>query len=125
MLGHEVTGAGAATAARRHRRRDPHRARRGSRSAPSCRTGDHLRLAATPTTTSARACPGPVVVRPTGGRLRRRAERHRRQRARYGATALVTRAGPVGEPSRAQARATTVVEGVGDHACEYMTGGAS
>ena len=62
----------------------PCAARPASRSARSCRAASRCGSSATPTTTSARACPGGVIaVRPDrGGDLRGRTQRHRRQRHR-------------------------------------------
>ena len=82
---------------------------------------------ATPTTTSARASPAArVVVRPhRRRRVRRRGERDRRQHRplrRHERQGLLPRL--AGERFAVRnSGVSTVVEGVGDHGCEYMTGG--
>ena len=83
---------------------------------------------ATPTTTSARACPaGAIVVRPHRD-ARRSSPRSNIIAGNvigYGATSgEIFLRGMVGERFCVRnSGATAVVEGVGDHGCEYMTGG--
>ena len=73
-----------ARAARRHDRPDLHRVRRPELRGVRPRRASPCGSSATPTTTSARACPaGGIVVRPHRlGAARRRGQRHRRQRHR-------------------------------------------
>ena len=82
---------------------------------------------ATPTTTSARACPAAIIVRPAD-------ERHRSPPSRTSspATSSATArravrsscaASSASGSASATPGATVVAEGVGDHALEYMTGG--
>ena len=83
---------------------------------------------ATPTTTSARGCrAGAIVVRPTADAAvrRRGATSSPATSSRYGATGgEIFLRGVVGERFCVRnSGATAVVEGVGDHGCEYMTGG--
>ena len=115
---------GPARRLRRHRddrqRRPELRRLRRPRHARSCST-------ATPTTTSARGCPAARC------RLRRRARPTSTREAacspatrRSTAPPAARRSSP-GSPASASrcatAARTAVVEGVGDHGCEYMTGG--
>ncbi len=101
--------------------------RRGSRSARGSRPASSSRSSATRTTTSARASPAArsASVRPTTP-----ASRPRR------ASSSATRCSTARRPGSAYFRglagerfavrnsgASAVVEGVGDHGCEYMTGG--
>ena len=127
MLGHEVTtrfgGAGCPTT----RSTSPSRARPGSRSARSCRAASRCGCSATPTTTSARGCPagasscGPTATRPSSSEHNVVAGNV----IGYGATTgQIFLRGLVGERFGVRnSGATLVVEGVGDHGCEYMTGG--
>ncbi len=68
---------------------------------------------------------GKIIVRPPEGSPKPRGEHHHRQRGLYGATsgkAFIN--GVAGERFCVRnSGATAVVEGVGDHGCEYMTGG--
>ena len=114
--------------ARRHDRRHAAPARPASPSARSCRGASRCGSTATPTTTSARACPaagsssGPTAA----------ADVRRRGATSSPATSSAT-ARPAARSSCAawsgerfcvrNSGATAVVEGVGDHGCEYMTGG--
>ena len=129
MLGHEVTKRyGGDGPARRHDRPHASPARPASRSARSCRAASRCGSRATPTTTSARACPaagsssGPTAARDV---QRRGATSSPATSSLYGATAgEVFIRGGVGERFCVRnSGATAVVEGVGDHGCEYMTGG--
>ena len=101
-----------------HRRRRPELRRLPDRRRAPCASP------AKPTTTSARAWaaagssirpPADDAGEPASGRQHRALRRHRRPavRGRPGRRAL----------RRPQLGATAVVEGAGDHACEYMTGG--
>ena len=105
----------------------PSPARPASRSARSCRAASRCGCSATPTTTSARACPA------AGSSCGRTAARLRPAEHNviagnvigYGATTgEIFLRGQVGERFCVRnSGATAVVEGVGDHGCEYMTGG--
>ena len=103
------------------------RARPASRSARSCRAASRCGCSATPTTTSARGCPAagsscaptatpscPATHNVIAGNV-----------IGYGATTgQIFLRGLVGERFGVRnSGATLVVEGVGDHGCEYMTGG--
>jgi glutamate synthase (NADPH/NADH) len=127
MLGSRVTrrfgGAGLPTGPSTSR--SP--ARRGSPWAPSSRAASPCGWSATPTTTSARACPAAACrcARARTPPSSPRTTSSPATRCCYGATAgsLFVR-GRVGERFCVRnSGATAVVEGVGDHACEYMTGG--
>ena len=116
-------------AARRHDPRPPHRLGRPElrrlRAARASRCGSR----ATPTTTSARACPaaGWSSARPPTPTRRFVAEENiiAGNVILYGATGgEAFLRGVVGERFCVRnSGATAVVEGVGDHGCEYMTGG--
>jgi glutamate synthase (NADPH) large chain len=107
----------------------PSPARPGRASGRSCPKGITLRLTATPTTTSARASPAaasscarPWTPTPTSS------PRTRSSPATSSSTgppaARPSSAGVVGERFCVRnSGAVAVVEGVGDHGCEYMTGG--
>ncbi|MDZ7669186.1 MAG: hypothetical protein U5Q16_07090 [Gammaproteobacteria bacterium] len=89
---------------------------------------DHRAGKATPTTTSARASPAAsVIVYPPRRRdLRARGQHHRRQRRalrRHRRRGLLPAAAAGERFCVRNSGATAVVEGVGDHGCEYMTGG--
>ena len=92
----------------------------GARASPS-------RCAARPTTTPARACPAAIVsVRPPESALFRAEENMIvGNTVLYGATAgRAFFRGLAGERFAVRnSGASAVVEGVGDHGCEYMTGG--
>jgi glutamate synthase (NADPH/NADH) large chain len=129
MLGHEVTKAhGAARACPTAPSTLTFRGRPGRASVRSCRAGITLRRSrAMPTTTSARACRaagwscGPTVTPPfaaednviAGNVIGYGATSRRDLPARQRGGAVL----------RTQLRRHRVVEGVGDHGCEYMTGG--
>ena len=88
---------------------------------------DARRSRATPTTTPARASPAACspCARPRA-RVRARGERGRRQHACSTAPPPAARssaASPASASPCATRASTAVVEGVGDHGCEYMTGG--
>ena len=130
MLGHEVTKA---TRAARVCPTDTidltFAARPGRASGRSCRAGVTLRLEGDTNDYFGKGLSGGtlIVVRRAERGVRRRGEHHRRQRHRcYGATgARCSSAARSGERFCVRnSGATAVVEGVGDHACEYMTGGA-
>ena len=103
-------------------------ARPGSRSAPGWRPASSCRWSATRTTTRGKGLSGGVIsVRPPDDAgFAGRGERDRRQ---HGALRRDRRAARSSAGSRASASrvrnsgADAVVEGVGDHGCEYMTGG--
>ena len=129
MLGHEITkrwgGAGLPDGTI-----DIHLTRLGRAELRRVRAGAASRCAsrATPTTTSARACPAAgSIVRPD--RRRRRSSPRSSIIAgnviAYGATGgEIFLRGVVGERFCVRnSGALAVVEGVGDHGCEYMTGG--
>ena len=102
--------------------------RRGSRSARSCRAASPCGWTATRTTTSARACPaGGSSCCPHRSDSTFEAERNviAGNVIAYGATTgEVFLRGTVGERFCVRnSGAPAVVEGVGDHGCEYMTGG--
>ena len=128
MLGHEVTKAPPATGCPTTRSTSPSPGRPASRSARSCRAGVTLQpVSATPTTTSARACPAAASSSVPTARRPLVAEENviAGNVIGYGATSgeLFLR-GLVGERFCVRnSGATAVVEGVGDHGCEYMTGG--
>ena len=114
---------GRAPASRRHDRHPLHRSARAS--GRSCHPGSRCAWSATPTTTSE----GTVrwaAHRPSapGGAVRRRGADRRRQRHRLRREVgdLPARAGR-GALVRPDPGALAVVEGIGDHGCEYMTGG--
>ena len=124
--GHRARGA--ATGCRTTPSTSPSPGRPASRSGRSCRAGSPCGSSATPTTTSARACPAAgSSSRPTGGAVRRRgATSSPATSILYGATVRGARSCAVWSASGsacATPGATAVVEGVGDHGCEYMTGG--
>ena len=113
--------------ARQHDRPDPDRARPASRSVRSSRAASRCGCSATPTTTSARACrvAGSSSVPTAPPPLQAEANVIAGNVIGYGATTgeLFLR-GLVGERFCVRnSGATAVVEGVGDHGCEYMTGG--
>jgi glutamate synthase (NADPH/NADH) large chain len=119
---------GAGPARRHHRPSRFIRARRARASAPSCRGASPCDLEGDANDYVGKGLSGGrIVVRPARyGNLRCRGEHHRRQRRRcYGATSgEVYLGGPTGERFCVRnSGATAVVEGVGDHGCEYMTGG--
>ena len=102
-------------------------ARPGRASARSCRAASRCASRATPTTTSARACragascSSPTAVDRSSPR-RTSSPATSRFTARRAARLCIR--GVVGERFCVRnSGATAVVEGVGDHGCEYMTGG--
>ena len=102
-------------------------ARPGRASGRSCRAGVTLRLTATPTTTSARACRA-AASSCARRRRRRSSPRSRSSPATSSPTARrAARSSCAASSASASASATpgplAVAEGVGDHGCEYMTGG--
>ena len=113
--------------ARRHDRHPPSRARPARASARSCPAASRCASRATPTTTSARASPGGRIVVHPDRDARFAAEENiiAGNVIVYGATGgEVFLRGVVGERFCVRnSGATAVVEGVGDHGCEYMTGG--
>ena len=114
-------------AARRHDRHHAAPARPGSPSARSCRAASRCGSRATPTTTSARASPAAASsCAPTATRAFVAEENIIAGNViLYGATAgEAFLRGVVGERFCVRnSGAIAVVEGVGDHGCEYMTGG--
>ena len=113
--------------ARRHHRPHASSARPASRSVRSCPPGSRCGSRATPTTTSARASPAAGSWSgPTGRRPFRSDEQIiAGNTIAYGATSgEIFLRGGVGERFCVRnSGATVVTEGVGDHGCEYMTGG--
>ncbi len=98
----------------------------GSRSARSCPAASRCGCSATPTTTSARACPAaPSSCGPTPRRVRATGTSWRATSSptarRAGSCSCAVRWGE--RFCVRNSGATAVVEGVGDHALEYMTGG--
>ena len=92
--------------------------------------GDPAAASATPTTTSARGCPaaGSIVAPATrrAAPFARRGADHRRQHhpvRRHRRRAVPARPGRASGSRCATPAPSAVVEGVGDHGCEYMTGG--
>ena len=115
-------------AAGRHDRHHLHRLGRAVLRRVRARPASRCAWRATPTTTSARACPaGGIVVRPRPHARRSPPEDNviAGNIIAYGATGgEIFLRGMVGERFCVRnSGATAVVEGVGDHACEYMTGG--
>ena len=113
-------------ASRKGRSRSTFTAQRDRASAPLSRRGITMMLWATPTTTSPRASrAGSSFVRPPEPHRFR--PRNRSSPATLSSTVPRPAAfirGQVGERFCVRnSGATAVVEGVGDHACEYMTGG--
>ena len=114
--------------ARRHDRPHLRPARPASRSARSCPRGITLRLEGDANDYVGKGLSGGrVVVRPDrAAAFAGRGQHHRRQRHRATARprARSFLRGRVGERFCVRnSGATAVVEGVGDHGCEYMTGG--
>jgi glutamate synthase (NADPH/NADH) large chain len=80
-----------------------------------------------PTTMSARDCPAAkLIVRPPDIRIVARRKHHRRQHRalwRDRAASATSAASQASASQSATPVPVAVVEGVGDHGCEYMTGG--
>ena len=129
MLGHEVTRRHPAGAAGRDDRHHLHRV--GGAELRGVPPGRASRCAssATPTTTSARACPaaGSSSGRPSGPALVAEDNVIAGNVIAYGATSgEIFLRGRVGERFCVRnSGVTAVVEGVGDHGLEYMTGGVA
>ena len=128
MLGHEVTKRfGGAGPAGRHDRRHAHRLGRPVVRRVPARAASRCACSATPTTTSARACPaagsscGPTAT-PCCPASTTSSPATSSATARPPGEIFLR--GLVGERFGVRnSGATLVVEGVGDHGCEYMTGG--
>ena len=127
MLGHEVTKRAPAGPGRRHHRRHAHRVGRPVASARSCPAGITLRLFGDANDYVGKGLSGGrVVVRPAPGSALVAEENVIAGNViGYGATSgEIFLRGRVGERFCVRnSGATAVVEGVGDHGCEYMTGG--
>ncbi len=129
MLGHHVTEGAPARARRQHHRADDDRLRRASPSAPSCRPASRCSSFGDANDYVGKGLSGGrIVVRPhRDATLVAEENVIAGNVIAYGATTgeLFLR-GVVGERFCVRnSGAHAVVEGVGDHGCEYMTGGAA
>ena len=128
ILGHEVTKATKGEGCPTARSTSPSAARPGRASGRSYPPASRCGWRATATTTWARDCP--AAGSSSGPRVRHvrgRGQHHRRQRDRLRGDLgrdLHPRPGG-GAVLRPQLGATAVVGGLGDHGCEYMTGGVA
>ena len=124
--GHRGATAARACPTTRSTSRSPARPARAS--APSCRAASRCALEGDANDYVGKGLSGGriIVDPPTHAPLRRRGEHHRRQRRRSTAPPAARSSSAAWSASGsacATRGATAVVEGVGDHGCEYMTGG--